>query len=243
MGTQLVPSICVHKHRDNHPIPDHPTFSDKFQPNEKKSSFYLIPKIFSDIFLSCLNIILTQQAKLWGNLSLTDIGGPPKQTTQADHFSQITQYRTMTGPLLDHLQPETCTETWFESCKYFLFLLKNQTLLFKKIIISGGPLAWCWNTVGLEKLSFFPLFHFPKKWKFTIFLMKIFYEHILQKIGNFVKLHFVLLFKKNMFPGCTIHLHPVVRWTGGQCFFLGWKWVFFQASGPHWKLHIFGKCG
>ncbi len=50
--------------RDNHPIPDHPTFFDKFQPNEKNSSFYLIPKIFSDIVVLCLNFILTQVAKL-----------------------------------------------------------------------------------------------------------------------------------------------------------------------------------
>ncbi len=200
LGFQWKLIVCVTElrkwGRDNHPIPDHPTFFDKFQPNEKNSSFYLIPNFFSHILVQCLNFILTQEPKMSGFLCLTEIGGPPKRTTRADHFSQITQYRTATGPLPDHLRPETSTETWFESCKYFLFLLKNQTLLFKKIIISGGPLAWCWNTVGLEKWSFFPLFHFCKKWKFTIFVMKIFYEHIIQKIWNFVKLYFVLLLKK-----------------------------------------------
>ncbi len=202
-----------------------PLFLTTFNQVKKILLFIWFQNYFQTFLFQCLNFILTQVAKLWGNLSLTQIGGPPKQTTQADHFSQITQYQTTTGPQPDHLQPETSTETWFESGKYFLFLLKKKHFV-KKNLISGGPLAWCWNTVGLEKWSFFPLFHFPKKWKFTIFLMKIFYEYIIQKIWNFVKLHFVLLFQKKI---CSLDAQSIcIQLSGGQgdSVFLGWKWLF-----------------
>ncbi len=201
------------KFRDNHPIPDHPTFFDNFEPNEKNSSFYLNPKIFSHIIIQGLKFILTIKPKISDILCLTEIDGPPKQTT----FPKSPN----TGPWLDHYQTTSnlrpVQKHMLKVTNIFYFYLKIKHFCSKNLSCQVVHLLDVETQLGYKN-GLFHFFILTKSENSQFFSRYSFMNTSFKKSETLWNYTLYFCWKKIMVLGYTIHLHQFLRSTGGECF-------------------------